>query len=343
MSDRGLVRAAVFRSLWRSAIDLVGPRAGELLERAGIAPDLPPDAMIAFETGAALLDELARATGRSDLGVLVAEQLPWADLGVLAYVVLHAPTLGAAFTHLRRYFALQQRAAVFSLEVEGGMARLAYTLRRPPYEPPYQHTLAVLTLLVRIVREGTGQSTWAASEVALPHSPRERQSSALAFFAAPIRYGADVAALVFPADTLRRTMITADPGLFPILVRHAEECLAALPPVDDSALDQIRRLVASLVGNGAVSIEAVAARMGTSRRTIQRQLQLHGASFKQLVDDVRLAMARRHLADPAVNLTDAAFLLGYSELSAFSRAFRRWTGQSPQEYRRATVATASGT
>jgi AraC-like DNA-binding protein len=89
-----------------------------------------------------------------------------------------------------------------------------------------------------------------------------------------------------------------------------------------------------------VSIDAIATRMGSSPRTIQRQLQDHGASFKQLVDDVRLSMARRHLADASVSLTDAAFLLGYSDLSAFSRAFRRWTGQSPQDYRRAHLSDA---
>ena len=305
-----------------------------LLERAGIPADAAPDAMISFDTGAAVLEEAAQLAGRDDVGTIFASQLPWADLGVLAYAVLHAPTLGAAFTHMRRYFAIQQRAGECTLDIEDGTAHLRYTLRRAPHVPPRQHTLAVLTVLVRVVREGTGDATWAPTAVTLPHAPTPRPSDALAFFGAPIQYGAEAASLVFPASMLRRTMVTADPGLFPILVRHADECLAKLPPPDDSTLDQIRRLVSSLLGNGAISIDVVAARMGSSRRTIQRQLQLHGASFKQLVDDVRLGMARRHLVDPQMTLTDAAFLLGYSDLSAFSRAFRRWTGQSPQEYRR---------
>ena len=100
-------------------------------------------------------------------------------------------------------------------------------------------------------------------------------------------------------------------------------------------LGEVRRLVASMLGSTTITIEDVAARMTTSVRTVQRQLQVHGQTFKQLVDDVRSTMARRHLADPEVTLTEAAFMLGYSELSAFSRAFRRWTGQSAQEYRRA--------
>ena len=124
----------------------------------------------------------------------------------------------------------------------------------------------------------------------------------------------------------------ADAGLFPILVRHADECLAKLPPLEDDTLGEVRRLVASMLGSSTLSIEQVATRMTTSARTVQRQL--HGHTFKQLVDEVRSSMARRHLADPDVTLTDAAFLLGYSDLSAFSRAFRRWTGQSAQEYRR---------
>jgi AraC-like DNA-binding protein len=341
MSDRGLVRAAAFRSLWRSAPDLIGPQATVLLERAGVPRDMQPDAMISWEMGVQLLEDLARVGGRDDFAIQFAKQVPWADLGVLGYVVLNAPTLGAAFAHMRRYFVIQQRAGVFSLDVEGGSACLAYTLRRSPHELPRQHALAILTMLVRVVREGTGDASWAPSEITLPHRPPTGASDALAFFGAPIRYGAEAAALGFPADMMRRPMVTADPGLFPILVRHADEVLATLPAADDTTLDQIRRLVSSLLGNGTISIDAVAARMGTSARTIQRQLQLHGASFKQLVDDVRLGMARRHLADPSVNLTDAAFLLGYSDLSAFSRAFRRWTGSSPQEYRDTQLADAS--
>jgi AraC-like DNA-binding protein len=338
--DRGLVRAAAYRSIGPMIAKLLGGDVTDLLARVGITPDMPAEAMMSFETGAELLEETARMAGRDDIAIALARQMPWADLGVLAYVVLHAPTLGTAIAHLRRFTVIQQRAGQFTLDLETkhdgtAMATLRYTLRRSPHAPPRQHALFVLALVVRFFREGIGDPSWSPTSVVLPFTSPTRPCD-LSFFGAPVDYEGDAAAIEFPAATLRREMVTADPGLFPILVRHADDCVARLPPLDDTALDQARHVVSSLVGNGALSIELVAARMGTSPRTIQRQLKLAGSSFKQLVDDVRLGLAQQHLLDPATSLTDAAFLLGYSDLSAFSRAFRRWTGQSPQDYRRAT-------
>lgn len=335
MTSRGFARAGAWRTALALLTESLGDEARVILERAGLATDLPPDALLAFEAGVTVLEEAARVAGRDDIGVRFASQLPWADLGVLGYVVLNAPTVGAAIAHLRRYFAIQQTAGVFSLEVDNTTAHLRYALRRAPHEPARQHALAVLTMLVRLFRDGLREPAWAPAEVTLPHAPPARASDGLAFFGAPVRYGADAASIVFPAEVLRRTMVTADPGLFPILVSHAEECLAKLPALDDDTLGEVRRLVASMLGNTTITIEDVAARMTTSVRTVQRQLQVHGQTFKHLVDDVRATMAQRHLADPAVTMTEAAYLLGYSDLSAFSRAFRRWTGQSAQAYRRA--------
>ena len=335
MTSRGFARAGTWRSVIAWLSESLGEEGRAILERAGIASELPPDGLLAFEAGVTVLEEAARVSRRDDVGVRFARQLPWADLGVLGYVLLNAPTVGAAIAHLRRYFAIQQTAGVFSLEVDGVTAHVRYALRLPPHDPARQHALAILTMLLRLVRDGLRDPAWAPDEVTLPHPPPAQASDELAFFGAPIRYGAEVASLGFPAEVLRRAMATADPGLFPILVRHADECLAKLPPLEDDTLGEVRRLVASMLGNTTITIEDVAARMTTSVRTVQRQLQEHGQSFKHLVDDVRATMAQRHVADPAVTMTEAAFLLGYSDLSSFSRAFRRWTGQSAQAYRRA--------
>lgn len=91
------------------------------------------------------------------------------------------------------------------------------------------------------------------------------------------------------------------------------------------------------LGSGELTIDAVAAQHGISPRSLQRRLREHGLSFKELVAETRLALSRRYLEDTSISLTEAAFLLGYADLSAFSRAFRRWTGQSALAFRRAMV------
>jgi len=98
----------------------------------------------------------------------------------------------------------------------------------------------------------------------------------------------------------------------------------------------VRREVIEAIGQGEASIEVVAEALALSPRSLQRRLREHDLSFKDVVAEARLALAHRYLDDPTISLTDAAFLLGYSDLSAFSRAFRRWTGASPRTARQRT-------
>lgn len=331
------MRAGAYRVARSLLIELVGARANEILDRAGLGRDLAPEALFSFDAGAQLLEDAAAAANCDDVAIRFAEHIAWADLGVLGYVLINSPTVGVAIANVRRYFVIQQRAGVFSLDIEQNRANFTYRMRLPPHAPPRQHTLSILTMFVRLVREGTGNPAWVPVEVTLPFGKPVRPSDERAFFGSKIRYDALIAGVVMSTDTLRAPIVAADSGLLPILVRHADECLARLPSLDDDLLGEARRLIASMLGTSAISIDDVANRLGTSARSFQRRLGDEKLSFKQLVDDVRLGMARRHLADPAMTLTETAFMLGYSELSAFSRAFKRWTGKTAQAYRRAQL------
>jgi AraC-like DNA-binding protein len=105
-----------------------------------------------------------------------------------------------------------------------------------------------------------------------------------------------------------------------------------------SMLDDVRHAIAEALCDGAPTIRVVAKRLGTSVRTLQRRLGAEGGVFTTLVEDVRRDVAMRYLADGKANLTDIAFLTGYSELSAFGRAFRRWTGSTPLAVRKQLLA-----
>jgi AraC-like DNA-binding protein len=105
-------------------------------------------------------------------------------------------------------------------------------------------------------------------------------------------------------------------------------------PAGDDFANTVRSVVIGALAAGDATIEHAAVRLGLGTRSIQRRLQATGTSFSQVVEDARRELARRYLGDPAITITEAAFLLGYSELSAFSRAFRRWTGQTAADFRR---------
>ena len=135
--------------------------------------------------------------------------------------------------------------------------------------------------------------------------------------------------LWFERAALGLPLRAANPTLHAILSHRAAEVLEELP-VGDDLLARTRAAIRVLVPRGEVALTAVAARVGTSGRTLQRQLHARGTTLRALVDDVRREHALVQLADPDATVEDVAFALGFSGKSAFHHAFRRWTGRTPR-------------
>jgi len=133
--------------------------------------------------------------------------------------------------------------------------------------------------------------------------------------------------------TLDLQIAKADPGLCALLDRHAEELLAKYPR-QDVLIDQIRAIIGVELRHGDTSLDRVAERLDTSGRTLQRKLRDHGTSHQELLDQMRRDLAMRYLAEPHMAICEVAYLLGFSESSALHRAFKRWTGMTPNEFRR---------
>jgi AraC-like DNA-binding protein len=278
-----------------------------------------------------LLDGAAVASRDPALALGFARQLPWSDLGILADVVLCAPTVGVAFANASRYFATVSTGASIWLEVDGGSGELRYGIHDPELELHAQNTEMVFAMLTRVVREATGDPAWAPRELQLRHPRPASTSAQAAYFRCPLRFEQPHDVLVVRASALRSSLRFCDPTRLPQLLDTAAR---ALPDDRDVFADRVRSIVLASLREGDIAIDAVADRLGTSKRTLQRRLLEQGRSFHELVAEVRSVTARRYVADTTVTLTDAAARLGYSELSAFSRAFRRWTGESALEYRR---------
>jgi AraC-like DNA-binding protein len=151
-------------------------------------------------------------------------------------------------------------------------------------------------------------------------------------FRCPVRFGCAANELVVENDFIERLVPLADARLYRILKQHVERILAELPG-DDDWLSAVRNAIAAAMLEGDPKRMRVARRLAISTRTLERRLNEHGVVYRQLVDDTRRVFAMEYLNDRNQSLTEIAFLLGYSEVSAFHRAFRRWTGSTPSEYR----------
>jgi AraC-like DNA-binding protein len=292
-----------------------------------------PDNRIPFDQLVAIYEHAARLTGDDAFGLHVGEASDPELFDVLGYVLVNSPTLGEALERLVRYHSIWTDGAVFRLGVGGGRARLAYDYAGSGVAAARRHDAEMtLSVGVAFARRVTGVD-WAPLDVSFRHPEPESVAEHRRIFRAPVRFDAPANELVFDGDLLALPLAEADPGLSDILERQARELLARAPR-RDSLADQVRAVLgAGLAGEGS-KLETVARKLGLSARTLQRKLREEGRSYQDLLDEVRGGLSRQHLREPKLAVCEVAYLLGFSEPSAFHRAFRRWTGVTPKEFRR---------
>jgi AraC-like DNA-binding protein len=151
---------------------------------------------------------------------------------------------------------------------------------------------------------------------------------------ATLRFEQPACGFVLPAVALDTLLPTADPHLHDLVTKHADLLLAELP-VAESFTARVRELVTAGLPNGTAGAPHVASALHVSSRTLARRLEEEGTSFKDLTEQIRKNLALRYVGQTDLAFSEVAFLLGFSQTTAFHRAFKRWTGQTPLDYRRA--------
>jgi AraC-like DNA-binding protein len=175
------------------------------------------------------------------------------------------------------------------------------------------------------------RTMWRPAEVRFAHrAPRDTREHQR-FFAAPLRFATGENALVLPAALLHLPCRRTDPSLLSLLAQYAADRLGG--PRMATFADRARAALSEELQAGNVTAQALAARLAVSVRTLHRSLAAEGTSYRRLLDQLRLDIAERHLLDDRMSVAEIAFLVGFSELSAFHRAFKRWTGRTPVTFR----------
>lgn len=216
--------------------------------------------------------------------------------------------------------------------VERDRAYVRHQLADLSIEVPRQHNECSLVVGLNTVRLMAG-SRWAPLEVQFAHAAPADSSEHVRVFRAPVSFGCPTNAFVVEREFLDRPVPAADKRLYPILRRYLDRVLEEMPR-EEGLLIAVRRAIGEAMRDGDPTLARVAKKVAAGSRTLQRQLKDHGVEFKRLVDDTRHRFSLNYLRDPKHTLTEIAYLLGYSEVSAFNRAFKRWTGSTPSEYRK---------
>jgi AraC-like DNA-binding protein len=292
-----------------------------------------PDARIPLHLEERLWEEAARRSGDAAFGLHAAERLRPGVFDVLDYAVRTAPTARLALERLARYNRLEHDVAVFTLIDRGEWTRIEHGFAHPGATPCRHASEFTLASLVVIGTQITGTPLEPKS-VEFRHAAPASTAEHTRLFGVEPHFGAAVNALELNRLWLQRPCPTADPALSRVIERHAEALLAARPDPTESTASRVRRLLTQALGEGETTLASMATRLKLSERSLQRRLADEGVSFDALLDELRQELALRYLADPKLAISEVAYLLGYSEPSAFHRAFKRWTGVTPAEARR---------
>jgi AraC-like DNA-binding protein len=323
-------------------LEAIAARGGDpdqILRKFGIdrAAFSEPDGFIPSSIFGGVLEEAAEATADDCFGLHLGEHYNPRNIGPLAYVVLNSPTVRAGIENFERYLHVYNEAARWFFTAEGNRGYIRYLLTDLGIKSLRHSNEHEMTIAFNTLRMMVG-SQWVPREVQFAHEAPAETSEHLRIFHAPVSFGCQTNAIVTDLDFVEQEVPAADQRLYQILKRYLDHVLGKMPR-EDGLLASVRRATAETMRDGELTLVRVAKQMAMSTRTLQRELKKRGADFKHLAEDTRRRFAINYLEDRQNTLTEVAFLLGYSELSAFNRAFKRWTGSTPLDYRR-TVRTA---
>lgn len=290
-----------------------------------------PENTVSFTAAGRLLDTCVQATDCPHFGLLVGQQNGLESLGLVGMLAHHSPTLEHALRNIVLNLHLHDRGAVPTLSTGDSEASLGYII----YQPGVTSTAQIYDLSAALgynaLRTLCGPR-WQARSVLLPHARPPDPAPYRRVFALTPSFDAEKMALVFAAEWLRHPLPDADPILYQVLQRRANELSAKI--YHDLA-SRVRRIACNLIHCGSGSLASAAEVLSMHPRTLDRHLQRSGTSYHLLREECAEAHACHLLLETELPVAEIAARLHYSNPPAFTRAFRRWTGSTPAAWRAA--------
>jgi AraC-like DNA-binding protein len=304
-----------------------------LLRKAGLSRGQIDDRQARFEVRRQIkfLNLVAEVLGDDLLGFHLSQNFDPRTVGLLHYVFASSDTLNEAIRRAARYSSMVNEGIKLTrregkgLDVAFEYVGISRRLDRHQIE-------FWVAGLMRVCRQLTNRHLIADS-VTFVHR-RSPTAELRSFYGCKLKFGADADETTFPRSVRNMPLVGADPYLNKLLIKYCEEALAHRRTNRNPFGIRVENAVAVLLPHGKAQMSEVAHKLGMSRRTLARRLASEGLTFTGVLDDLRSDLAKRHLADHDLSISKIAWLLGYSEVSAFAHAYKRRTGQTPRETRR---------
>jgi AraC-like DNA-binding protein len=288
-----------------------------------------PASLVTFRAASHLFRASTERTGCPHFGLLQGQKSGLDSLGLVGLLAKYSPDVGTALRSLVRYLYLHIRGAVTTFEESGKSAMLAYEIYAPGAEATDQIADAALGTAFNVLVALCGPH-WKPIEVRFEHRKPSELAPYHRFFQAPLRFDMDENALVFAASWLTRPLPPVEPELNRLL-RAKIDALEA--QYRGQFPEQVRSILRTALLADHGSADQIATLLSMHTRTLHRRLTASGTNFRALVEECRYEIARQMLDDTDADVGQVAAMLNYADTSAFARAFRRWSGTTPSDWR----------
>lgn len=323
-----------------------------LMRDLGVDPDLlfrdagfdpaqfdDPDVRIPYAAGSRLYARCVEASRREDFGLLVAQHASPSALGMAGYMLRTAPDVRTALHGLVQHFDLHDEGGVPFVTTTKNVTLFGFAIHESDVAASAEIYDQAIAIACAIMRSLCGPD-WRPSEVLLSRRPPRNAAPWRRYFQAPLRFDADQSAIAFATRWLDHPL----PGADALLHRHLEMEAAALRAQRaPNRLADLHALLRGLLAARKVSVVEVARQLNVHVRTLHRRLRKEGTTFRHELEQVRYTAARQLLGESTMSIVQIAAALEYADASAFSRAFKRWAGATPAQWRTRRKRRGRGT
>ncbi len=289
-----------------------------------------PDNRIPYLAAGNLLAHCVAVTGCQNFGLLLGTYANPSHLGIAGFLLQSAANVNSALKSLINYLNLHDEGGFPALTITDNTVLLSYTIHQADVEATGQIYDLSIVIACKIMRSLCGER-WNPAEVLLTRNAPGDPLVYKKYFQAPVRYNSAESALVFSKKWLGYTISTADALLQNHLIREAEALHARQA---ENLLKPLQQLLVHSLANKQMTTTEIAKQLGMHERTFHRQLKSRGTSFRHELEHCRYAISQQLLTATNESLVNISLALGYSNVSAFTRAFKKWSGETPTKWRK---------
>lgn len=316
------------------AIIRAGGTPNEVFKEVGLNPNdyVNPDRSLSVNHFAELCELSAKKLNDCFFGLHMGLLISEKNAGPMSRLLTSSPTVGEVFDNIERYTIIVESGLIAKHIIEDDLSILTATLTTQQNVKKRHANEALCAQIIQFLKKGVGNHI-TPKTVYFNHDKPLDITELENYFCAPIIFNHPTNKIVFEKSILHEEMATTNDTLYTVLKAHFEELLLEQPK-PDNFVTNIRKVIKDNLSICEINEDYVASQLAISPRTLRRRLQEHNLTFNEIKKQGRQELAHQYLLKSQLCLSEIALLLGYSETSAFCRAFRDWTGTPPLVYRK---------